>query len=43
MKFENCQVRRLLEGGANKREALISKLGKWITLNFKTFSFFLSK
>ena len=39
----NCELRRLVEGGANKREALILKLGKWVILNVKTLSFFLSK
>ena len=30
----------LIEGGANQMEALISKLGKWTTLNIKILSFF---
>lgn len=42
-KFWNLSVRRLLVGGANKREALISKLGKWEILNVKTLSYFLSR
>ena len=37
----NCQVRRLLEGAANQREAFVSKLGKRAILDVKPLSLFI--